>query len=346
MLELLSVAHAYEAGRPVLDDISLVLPDGQIGCLLGPSGCGKTTLLRCVAGFETPDTGSIRLHGRCLVSPDELVPPEKRRIGMVFQDYALLPHLTVTGNLLFGLRHLDRRERERRVAEMLEVVGLAEHARAYPHELSGGQQQRVALARSLAPQPRLLLMDEPFAHLDPALRERLFVDVKAILRQQRTTVLLVSHDPQEAFALADWLGVMYQGRLQQWDEPYTVYHEPVSRFVAEFVGPGAWLGGVVGPDGTIITELGAARGSAQKPLAQGQQVELLLRPEDIVNDDHSPLRATVIERAFRGADFLCTLALDSGARVFATMPSQCDHEAGAQVGIRLGPRHLVAFPTA
>jgi len=345
MLELESVSHSYEAGKPVLDHISLVLPDGQIGCLLGPSGCGKTTLLRCVAGFEIPLAGRIRLHERELVSPETFVPPEQRRIGMVFQDYALLPHLDVTGNITFGLRHLPPAERRRRVGEMLEVVGLGQHARAYPHELSGGQQQRVALARSLAPQPRLLLMDEPFAHLDPALRERLFVDVKAILRQLGSTVLLVSHDPQEAFALSDQVGVMRDGRLQQWDDPYTIYHEPINRFVGEFVGPGAWLPGTARKDATIETELGMARGSAQRPLADGQRVELLLRPEDLIHDDDSPLKARVIERAFRGADFLYTLALDSGARVYATVASHHDHEAGERIGIRLGLRHLVGFPT-
>ncbi|MCC5794250.1 MAG: ABC transporter ATP-binding protein [Chromatiales bacterium] len=346
MLELDEISHAYDSASPVLDNVGLRLGDGEIGCLLGPSGCGKTTLLRCVAGFEIPLRGTIRLRGSWLVSPELFIPAEKRRIGMVFQDYALLPHLSVAGNVMFGLRDLARSERERRAGEMLEVVGLSGFATAYPHELSGGQQQRVALARALAPRPRLLLMDEPFAHLDPALRERLFVDVKAILHQQGSTVLIVSHDPREAFALADRLGVMRAGSLLQWDEPYTVYHEPTSRFVAEFVGPGAWLPGRVAGDGRIETELGMARGSPQHPLAQGRPVELLLRPEDVVSDESSPLRARLVERVFRGGDFLCTLALDSGRQVYATLSSQDDHDAGDRIGIRLGPRHLVAFETS
>jgi len=343
VLEVSDVSHAYEPGAWAVREVSLRLEAGRIGCLLGPSGCGKTTLLRCIAGFETVAAGGVRLHGEVLAEPGRHMPPEKRRIGMVFQDYALLPHLSVTGNIEFGLHALPRAERRRRVEEMLELVGLAEHAGAYPQELSGGQQQRVALARSLAPRPRLLLMDEPFAHLDPALRERLLVEVKQILRQLGTTVLMVSHDPLEAFALADRLGVMREGRLEQWDDSYVLYHQPVNRFVAGFVGRGAWLKGIVRGDGGIDTELGVARGHSAESLRPGAQVDLLLRPDDVLHDDACATTARVVERSFKGSEFLYALALDSGARVLASVPSHHNHAPGERIGIRLATEHLVAF---
>lgn len=235
----LQVRYAGQAVAAV-QDVSLGLAAGQIGVLIGPSGCGKTTLLRSVAGLESVAAGAIRLGSQVVGSPGHSMPPEQRRIGMVFQDYALFPHLTVGSNVAFGIEHLPAAERSLRVAEVLQLVGLEGSAQRYPHELSGGQQQRVALARALAPRPQLMLLDEPFSNLDVDLRERLAHEVRNILKQAGATALFVTHDQLEAFAIGDMIGVMHQGRLHQWDDAYTLYHRPATRFVADFIGHGVF----------------------------------------------------------------------------------------------------------
>ncbi|MGU7772526.1 ABC transporter ATP-binding protein [Burkholderia sp. MR1-5-21] len=238
LLELDALSLAYDTPhgrRTVVDGLSLALARGDIGCLLGASGCGKTTVLRAIAGFEPVRAGRIVLDGAPVASPSLDVPPERRRIGMMFQDYALFPHLSAADNVAFGLRRQPLAERCARVAEMLELVGLADAADAYPHELSGGQQQRVALARALAPSPELLLLDEPFSNLDVDTRERLAFELRDILKRTGHTAILVTHNQAEAFAIADRIGVMQHGKLAQWDTPYALHHHPASAFVADFV---------------------------------------------------------------------------------------------------------------
>jgi iron(III) transport system ATP-binding protein len=235
-LEHLRLAYATHTGpRVVVDDLSLDLAAGHIGCLLGASGCGKTTVLRAIAGFEPVLAGRILLDGAELSSPSQNVAPERRRVGMMFQDYALFPHLNVHDNVGFGLRRLPRAERLRRVQQMLETVGLAQAGDSFPHELSGGQQQRIALARALAPAPDLLLLDEPFSNLDADARERLAFEVRDILKHTGHTALLVTHDQSEAFAIADRIGVMAEGSIAQWDTPYNLHHHPANGFVADFI---------------------------------------------------------------------------------------------------------------
>ncbi|WP_442951921.1 ABC transporter ATP-binding protein [Orrella sp. JC864] len=235
-LEGLTLGYDTPQGlRTVVQDLSLALEGGSVGCLLGASGCGKTTVLRAIAGFEPVRAGAIRLGGKTLSSPHEQVEPERRRVGMMFQDYALFPHLSVAGNIAFGLRRLDRAARRRRVEELLELVGLAGAGESYPHELSGGQQQRVALARALAPSPDLLLLDEPFSNLDVDTRERLAFEVRDILKATGHTAILVTHNQAEAFAIADRIGVMSGGTLAQWDTPYNLRHKPADAFVRDFV---------------------------------------------------------------------------------------------------------------
>jgi iron(III) transport system ATP-binding protein len=345
LLEVRRVSHAYDE-RPVLEDVSFELEAGAIGCLLGPSGCGKTTVLRCIAGFEPVRRGEILLQGSIMSRPGHTVPAERRRIGMVFQDYALFPHLTVARNIAFGLRHATEAEREARVAELLETVRLHQVAGRYPHELSGGQQQRVALARALAPRPELLLLDEPFSNLDVEMRERLSVEVREILKQQKTTAILVTHDQHEAFNIADEIGIMTQGRIEQWDTPYKLYHEPATRFVADFIGQGVFLPGMVLDDETIGVELGALRSRLKQALPRGTEVDVLLRPDDILHDDSSPLQARVLHKAFRGAEFLYTLQLPGGGQVLSLVPSHHNHAVGESIGIRLEIDHVVAFPRA
>ena len=241
LLSVNQIAIEFAGARRVVDGLSFALEAGEIACLLGASGCGKTTVLRSIAGFEALQAGEIHLQSQLLSAPGVQLPPQQRGIGMVFQDYALFPHLTVAQNVGFGLRSLTKPEQARRVAEMLDLVGLGELGGRYIHELSGGQQQRVALARALAPQPRLLLLDEPFSNLDVELRERLGQEVRQILKATGTTAILVTHDQREAFAMADQIGVMSEGRIRQWGTPYDLYHQPVDRFVANFIGEGVLL---------------------------------------------------------------------------------------------------------
>lgn len=342
VLTLNGVSHAYQQ-NPTFSQISFALAKGQIGCLLGPSGCGKTTALRCIAGFENVSGGGIHLNGKLVSAADFHLSAEKRQIGMVFQDYALFPHLSVAKNVAFGLHGMDRKSRQKRVDELLEVVGLLPHKNAYPHELSGGQQQRVALARALAPKPELLLLDEPFSNLDVALRERLGLEVREILKQQNATAILVTHDQHEAFAIADEIGVMHQGQIQQWDSAYKIYHEPANRFVADFVGEGVFLPGKVLAHDSIEIELGVIGGNMPRDCCLGCTVDVLVRPDDVVHDDHSPVQARVIAKAFRGADFLYTLELASGRCLLSLVPSHHNHAIGEKIGIKLEIDHVIAF---
>ncbi len=339
-LEVDNAAVGYGA-RTVLSDVSFALEAGEIGCLLGPSAAGKTTLLRAVAGFEPLLAGAIRGDGQVLTGPGVRLPPEKRHVGMVFQDHALLPHLTALDNVRFGLFRHPRREAETRAREMLALVGLDDAATRHPHQLSGGQQQRVALARALAARPRLVLLDEPFSSLDPDLRERLALDVRAALKHEGVGALLVTHSQIEAFAMADRIGVVGRGRLQQWGGAYDLYHRPDNRFVAGFVGEGVLLAGQV-EQGHVLTPLGRVRPRLLPPDA-GPQVDVLLRPDDVIHDDDAAMQARIVARHFRGAQFLYTLELDDGQRVQSLVPSHHDHAVGQRIGVRLDLEHVVVF---
>jgi len=341
-LELEQVDVGY-AGTPVASALDFEVEPGQIGCLLGPSGSGKSTVLRAIAGFEPVRRGRVLGDGQLLSAPGHSVPPEQRGIGLVFQDFALLPHLNCRDNVGFGLFRLPAAERRRRVDVLLDVVGLSACAAKFPHELSGGMQQRIALARALAPQPRLLLLDEPFSSLDPDLREKLSLDVRRILKDQGSTALLVTHSQSEAFAMADQIGVLSDGRLRQWAPAYELYHRPACRDVANFVGERTWLQGRVGTDGRISTPLASMR-ARNGEWPAGSDVDVLLRPDDVVHDDASPRLATVVDRTFRGSDFLYTLALEDGTRLLSLVPSHHDHAIGQRIGIRLDLEHVVAFP--
>ncbi|MBK8161608.1 MAG: ABC transporter ATP-binding protein [Gammaproteobacteria bacterium] len=341
-LEIRDIECRYD-GHPVVDGLTLGIDEGGIACLLGPSGCGKTTALRAIAGFEPVWRGEIALKGAVVSRPGFQLAPERRRLGMVFQDYALFPHLNVHDNVVFGLRGLDKAQRHRIAGELLEVIGLSGIERRYPHELSGGQQQRVALARALAVNPDLILLDEPFSNLDVELRERLGKEIGDLLRSRRITTLMVTHDQQEAFALGDWIGIMKDGRLIQWDTPFNLYHQPANRFVAGFIGSGVFVKGTLTASNAVQTAFGTLRGLHAYPWPAGTAVDVLLRPDDIVPDPAGELQAEVVQKVFKGAEILYTLRLATGIDVLSLFPSHRDHALGEQVRLRVCAEHVVAF---
>lgn len=330
----------------VLNQVSFSLQPGQIGCMLGPSGCGKTTVLRAIAGFEPAWQGQIMIDQVEVSSRDYCLPPEKRNIGMVFQDFALFPHLKVEDNIRFGLNRWAYREQQTRVQELLAIVGMPAYAQAYPHQLSGGQQQRIALARALAPRPGILLLDEPFSNMDVELREQLAREIRNILKQENNTAILVTHDQHEAFAMADQICVMNEGGIMQQGSGYDLYHRPVSRFVADFVGQGVIIPAIVEDSNTVKTDLGMIRGKERIDAEPGEMVDVLIRPDDVIHDDDSNESAIVVEKAFRGADFLYFLRMDSGIEVLCLAPSHHNHKINERIGIRLDVDHLVTFSRA
>ncbi len=337
-----------------VDGLDLAVGSGKILALLGPSGCGKTTALRLVAGFEQPDMGEIAVGGRVVSSPAGSLPPEKRRIGMVFQEGALFPHLTVEQNVGYGLRKDD--DRSRRVGEALELVGLAELRRRMPHELSGGQQQRVALGRALAPRPDILLLDEPFSNLDANLREQLQRDVVAILHGSRVTAVFVTHDQRAALSVGDEVAVMNRGRLEQTGDPATVFHSPQSRFVAQFIGAVDFLPVHVEGEG-ITTELGVLDWSggagdrhgcvAEAPawadtaadgLSDGR-LEMMVRPDCIECYPDDGGRGVIAGREFQGAFYLYRVRLPSGREVRCLLSHTAEYPVGEVVSLRMREGH-------
>lgn len=340
VLELRHASCAYETGRPAVQEISFAAREGEILCLLGPSGCGKTTILRAIAGFEPVRSGQIFLSGRLVSSPDVMTPTENRHVGMVFQEYALFPHLRVQDNIAFGLRHLARSERAARVQEMLRLTGLEGFERRYPHELSGGQQQRVALARALLQNPVVLLLDEPFSNLDPDMAGRMRQELHDLLRRTKTTTVLVTHDHDEAFAMADRIAVLNQGRLEQFDTPEMMYHMPATPFVADFVGQADFIPGTVS-QGMVQTELGEFPDTIE--CKDGTAVVVMIRPDDIHLVPTKGARSRVLSRQFRGSENLYTVSLPSGQIVHSSQGSTSLYQAGTTVELRVLATHTVLF---
>jgi iron(III) transport system ATP-binding protein len=318
-----------------VDHVDLEVPRASLTALLGPSGCGKTTLLRMVAGLETPDEGSIEIAGRTVHDAAIATPPEQREVGMVFQAHALFPHLDVRRNVAFGLRDHDRAATTRRVAEVLELVGLHGLERRMPSELSGGQQQRVALARALAPAPALLLLDEPFSSLDAALRASVREEVRGILRDAEQTALLVTHDQEEALSVTDRIGVMFDGRLHQLADPQTLYRSPATREVATFVGEADLVAGARAGQFLVDTPLGRLRTIGP---VEASDVLVVLRPESLRLRVSAEGCATVRTVTYYGHDQLVELGLDDGPRLRARRGPELDLSPGDRVAIQVeGP---------
>ena len=338
-VSLKGIHKSFDGGTVIIEDMSLDLARGEIMVLSGPSGCGKTTTLRLIAGFIEPDRGSIHVEGLEVAGANS-IPPERRPVGIVFQDYALFPHLTIEQNVDFGLAKKDKSERERIVADSLSLVGLEGFNHRYPHELSGGEQQRVALARALAPHPKVVLLDEPFSNLDAFLRARVREEIRQILKRAGTTAIFVTHDQQEALALADRLVILNKGRFEQIGSPEDVYHRPATRFVANFMGQANFIPGEVGPDG-ISTELG--RWPAPPRLAGGAEVDVMLRPHDISLSADVSAPSVVSARQFLGEENLYSIELSSGRHIRSTMPSHAVFNPGERVKITINRQQGVIF---
>ena len=327
-IRLDGISKSFGASRAVAE-VTLEIERGELMAVLGPSGCGKTTLLRLIAGFEDPDAGTVHVGDETVAGPRTLVPPDKRRVGMVFQDYALFPHLSVEANVAFGLSRRPREERDSLTRRTLELVGLQHKADRHPHELSGGERQRVALARALAPEPEVVLLDEPFSSLDATLRADLRREVELILRDAEATALLVTHDQEEALSLADRLAVMREGRIVQVGAPEEVYGRPASRWAAQFVGEVNVLAGVA-RGGGVDTELG--RFDLRAP-ASGA-VHVAVRPEQLELTGRREGNAEVVAREFRGHDVLYRLRHEGGRTVLVQLPSLELYDVGARVFVR------------
>ncbi len=338
------LCHAY-GGRRVVEDVALTLGPGEVHCLVGPSGCGKTTILRLIAGLEPLQGGRVMIDGEVVAEPGYGLPPESRRVGFMFQDFALFPHLRVIDNVAFGLTSCNGAKRRRRALELLAQLDLSGHANAYPHMLSGGEQQRVALARALAPGPRLMLLDEPFSSLDATLREQVRDDTVAFLRAGRTPVLMVTHDADEAVRVADRIHVMLNGSILQSGTPADLYSHPASPFVAGFFGPpNRFKGWVLA--GVVSTPLGSIN---VRDLEDGTAVDVLIRPEALHPSkklsDKGP-RFGVHNIRDLGTNRVLELKQPDGPILTVRMTSYADFEAGDTVSVDVDPSQVHVYPAA
>tara|TARA_B000000557_G_scaffold125978_1_gene102105 strand:+ start:785 stop:1837 length:1053 start_codon:yes stop_codon:yes gene_type:complete len=339
-----NLSLTFEEKNKVLSNINFHIDDSEIGCILGPSGCGKTSLLRAIAGFESISSGSILKDGVCITNSVENTPVANRNMGMVFQDYALFPNMDVKSNIAFGLKNSTELEKDNRVNYLLDLVNLVDCKNKYPHELSGGEQQRIALVRALAPSPDIILMDEPFSNIDQDIKEELVSDVRLLLKELAITSIIVTHDQNEAFNLADKVAIMNNGTIQQVGIPYDIYHKPVNKFVANFIGLGTFLPLKKNNKGDFEIPLGPLDNNRIKnELTKFDNLEMLIRPDDIIHNDLSIKKAKILEKQFRGAEFLYKLLYNNEHQILCYAPSHHNHEIGELIGIELDIQHYVIF---
>lgn len=329
--------------RSILENISFQLEPQAIGCLIGPSGAGKTSILRLAAGFEQLNKGTITIAGQQVSSLKHHTNPEKRQVGFVFQDLALFPHLSIEKNIGFGLDKFSKAQRDRRVAELLELIGLEACRKRFPHQLSGGEKQRIALARAIAPKPKLILMDEAFSQLDPDRRSLLAQQIKCILREEKITALIVTHSQEEAFDLADTVGLVSDQQLMQWSSAYDLYHMPKTREVAHFVGYGSLMKIEFEPPAAISFCLGQLKTKGPHARPQGSQGEILVRPEDIVMGTPEGVEVEVVERRFRGASYIYVLKAPTHEIFYSSSSSHKVYQPGDRVKVQLQMEHVIYF---
>ncbi len=328
----------------ILSNIYFELDESEIGCILGPSGCGKTSLLRAIVGFENIISGTIEVNGVCLSSSSKVIPTQARKMGMVFQDYALFPNMDVRSNVAFGLEHLAKKERDEKVNYLLDIVNLKKYENKYPYELSGGEQQRVALIRALAPSPEILLLDEPFSNIDTDIKENLISNIRKLLKEFSMTSIVVTHDQNEAFNFADKISIMNKGKIEQTGSAYEIYHKPLNKFVADFVGLGTFLQITKNDSGIFTSPFGVLDDlKFDKSFFKFKNLEMFLRPDDVIHNDKSDIKAVVIEKQFRGAEFLYKLLYNDQYHLLCYAPSHHDHKIGELIGIELDIEHYVIF---
>ncbi len=327
----------------VIKNLSLSVSQNEITAILGASASGKSSLLRVIAGFEKIDAGEVILNQKVVNNEQKTVPPELRNVGIIFQDLALFPHLNVKENICFGMSNTTNKEKDERCDELKNLLNISEILEKFPHQISGGQQQRVAIARALAPKPQLLLLDEPFSALDEELKEQLVQDVKKILKTEKITTILITHNIKEAFGISDKIAFLSDKKIVQYDTPYNIYHKPLSREIANFCGISSYVKGKVLDKNHVSTTLGNISGQSTEPYALGKNIEVLIRPDDIIHDDDATLTAKVVEKIFHGSDFLYKLELNDGQNIFCYTPSHHNHSLNEVIGITVEIDHLILF---
>ncbi len=329
-------------GNQIIDNLNLNIYEQEIISIIGPSASGKSSLLRIIAGFENINSGRVKINGVTVDDRSKVVEPQNRKVGIIFQDLALFPHLNCENNILFGIEKHTPTEKSKRLERLSTLLDISGILKSFPHEISGGQQQRVAIARALAPKPEILLLDEPFSALDEKLKETLMSDVKKLLKEEKITTIVITHNIKEAFEISDKIAFLDNKKIIQYDTAYNLYHKPLTEDIAVFCGIGSFIQGNVIDTNHVQTELGQFFGDASK-FSIGSVVKVMIRPDDIIHDDNSTQSAKVIEKSFHGSDFLYKLELSDGERVYCYTPSHHNHSLNEVIGIKPVIDHLIIF---
>ena len=340
-LEIEDVSLSIE-GNLILDNLSLNIDEHEIISLIGPSASGKSSLLRIIAGFENISSGKVKLNGLIVDDRSTIVQPQNRNIGIIFQDLALFPHLSCKDNIIFGITNYSEDHKRQRLDRLCNLLDITSIKDKFPHEISGGQQQRIAIARALAPGPEILLLDEPFSALDEELKETLMHDVKNLLKEEKITTIVITHNIKEAFQLSDKIAFLDNKKIIQFDTAYNLYHKPYTKEIANFCGIGSFIKGTVIDSNHVSTILGDLFGDTSK-YKVGSNVSVMIRPDDIIHDDNSSQSAKVLEKIFFGSDFLYKLELSEGEKIFCYTPSHHNHAINEVIGIKPVIDHLILF---
>ena len=340
-LEIEDVSLSIE-GNLILDNLSLNIDEHEIISLIGPSASGKSSLLRIIAGFENISSGKVKLNGLIVDDRSTIVQPQNRNIGIIFQDLALFPHLSCKDNIIFGITNYSENHKRQRLDRLCNLLDITSINDKFPHEISGGQQQRIAIARALAPGPEILLLDEPFSALDEELKETLIHDVKNLLKEEKITTIVITHNIKEAFQLSDKIAFLDNKKIIQFDTAYNLYHKPYTKEIANFCGIGSFIKGTVIDNNHVSTILGDLFGDTSK-YKVGSNVSVMIRPDDIIHDDNSSQSAKVLEKIFFGSDFLYKLEISEGEKIFCYTPSHHNHAINEVIGIKPVIDHLILF---